>query len=319
MLLGMDFTSVRNALTRGFTVLRRERRWGSTLLMLSLTMVILQILLAGALSLKGVEGLLNAQSGIHLEVARTASDQKIQELYAALKELPYVQEVTYVPKEKAYEREKLRDPELVRSLEQFSVQNPFPDTFSVVLTELGSFEELLTFVEAPQWNGTVDPSFLATAAAQENDVRSYLTVSRSALALLLLLLWACIACVVVMVGDLALQRAHERSAELTMENLMGATPFQAALPLAAEIAILLLLSLAIGFGVTVVLLLLMPLFVPGLASGGAFAEARAYVVPLLTFVYPLVALLEAVLLAALAVGCASVAAGLKIPPKRRHT
>lgn len=296
MLPGMTSASVNRSIRRGWKSLLRERRWGSTLLMLCLSMALLQMLIAGLLSMRGIQSLFTAKSGIHLEVTQGAQDQDIQELYSALNELPYVEQVEYVPKEKAYEREKLRDPALIDSLEKFSVSNPFPDTFSVSLATLESFDELLAFVEQPQWKDVIDPTFLSTASTQEREVRSYLSVAQSVMRLGYVVLWLGILALLVIVADIALQRAYERRSELTLETAMGASSVQVLMPLAAEIGILLLVSLLVGFAVTVLFLLLLPALIPGLAPGGAFAEARGYIVPLLVFVFPLLLIGQALLL-----------------------
>jgi cell division protein FtsX len=296
MLPSMASLPIQRSIRRGWKSLRRERRWGSTLLMLCVSMTLLQMLIAGLLSMRGIESLFTAQSGIHLEVMRGAQDQDIQELYAALKALPYVEQVEYVPKEKAYEREKLRDPALIDSLEKFAVSNPFPDTFSVSLMSLESFDELLAFVEQPQWKGVIDPTFLTTASTQEREVRSYLSVAQSVMRLGYIVLWMGIVALLVIVADIALQRAYERRSELMLETAMGASPMQVLMPLAAEIGILLIASLVVGFIVTVLFLLILPLLIPGLAPGGTFAEARSYIVPLLVFVFPLLIIGQALLL-----------------------
>jgi cell division protein FtsX len=283
----MASPSVRRSIRRGWKSLTRERRWGSTLLMLCLCMALLQMLIAGLLSMRGIESLFTAKSGIHLEVVPGAPDQDIQNLYAALKDLPYVEQVEYVPKEKAYEREKLRDPALIDSLEKFSVANPFPDTFSVSLASLESFDDLLAFVEQAEWKDVIDPAFLTTASGQEREVRSYLTVAQSVMRLGYAVLWIGILALLVIVADIALQRAYERRSELALETAMGASPSQVLLPLAAEIGFLLLGALLVGFLFAALFLLALPLLIPGLAPGGTFAEARSYIAPMLVVVFPL--------------------------------
>src|SRR3989344_906073 len=118
MLLSMDMRlSVRRGIDRGLNLFWRERKWGTTFTMLLCIMVLLQLLIICLLSLEGVRALLRSQSGIHLEVIKTAQDQDIQELNGALKALPYVDGVSYIPREKAYENEKMRDRALIESLE----------------------------------------------------------------------------------------------------------------------------------------------------------------------------------------------------------
>jgi cell division protein FtsX len=305
MLLGMDMPSAGRSVRRGLLSLRREKRWGTVLVMLCLAMTLLQMLIAGLSALKGIESLFTAKSGIHLEVANGTADQDIQDLYGALSELPYVESVEYVPKEKAYEREKLRDPALVASLEKFAVQNPFPDTFAVTLSSLDAFGNLRTFVEQGKWKGIVDPSFLASVSTQEREVQSYLSVSRSVTRLAYIVLWIGIAALAGIILDIAVQRAYARKEELELETVLGASRLQVILPLASEIAALLLGALVVGFALTTIFLVLLPSLIPALAAGGEFAEARSYTVPLLVFVFPLAALAEALLLLA-----ASLAGGM---------
>jgi cell division protein FtsX len=300
MLLGMDSPSVLPLMRRGFNSLSRDKRWGTTLLMLCLSLTLLQMLVAGLVSLRGIGQLFTAKSGIHMEVLSGAADRDIQELYGALSDLPYVSQVEYVPKEKAYEREKLRDPSLIESLEKFAVQNPFPDTFSVTLSSIDAFSDLKGFVEQQKWQSVIDPSFLTTVSSQERELQSYLLVSRSVTTLVYLVLWVGVAALLLLIIDIVMQRAYERKEELELETVMGASAVQVVLPLAAEIGLLLLGALIIGFATTTMFLLSLPAIIPGLEPGGAFAEARAYVVPLLVFVFPFIAVAEAAALLAAA-------------------
>ncbi len=296
-MLSMDRTALlRRSVIQGFSVFSRERRWRSTFVMLCLVMLLLQLLIVAMLALSGIQQLLNAKAGFHVEVVQGATSQGIQELYAALKELPYVEQVTYIPKEKAYEMEKLRDPALVQSLENFALANPFPDTFSVVLTSLNSFEAFVGFINQPAWKGVVGPSFQTSAAVQQQQMGNYVAVSRSVTSLAWMVLWIALAALLGIIVDLAVRRTEERREELDMQRAMGASAAQILLPFTAEIGALLIVALIAGFIGTFFLLFSLPLLIPALATGGALAEARAYIMPLLLIVFPLIALMEVVLL-----------------------
>lgn len=288
--------SVVRSLSRGLRGLRREGRWGSTLFMLCLVMTMLQGLVAGVIALQGVNQLLLSKSGIHVEVTRGAADRDVQELYGALKELPYVEQVEYIPREKALERERIRNPELVNSLQQFAVSNPFPDAFSVVLYSLDSYDELLQFLGQEEWNKAIDPAFLGAVASQQEEVRTYLTVSGSLASLGYLFLGLGILALCLIVLDIAYQRAHERRDELLLERVLGASAGQVLIPFAAEIGALLLLSLLAGAGITAALLYAVPLLLPEIGYGTMFEELRATVVPMLMVLFPLIVLGQALML-----------------------
>lgn len=235
-------------IARGVRSAKRRFAPLTLLTLIGLGAVLQATILAFFLERDAVEAL-REQAAIRVEVAGGAADADVQGLYAELRALPTVERVTYVTKEQAYEEERLRDPALIAFLEQFDLQNPFPDTLNIVLTSADAYGELTTFLGQERWSDVVDPQFLPRAAASQDHLRSLLAILRGA-AVFLLALGALAGAVLVLVVASALRGDAKPTSSADMHWLLGASPTVVYLPAFAEG---LLLSLVAVVGGSIVL------------------------------------------------------------------
>ncbi len=301
MLLSADSTLfLKRGLKRGIVQLSRDRSWGMTLALLTALMVLVQLLLVFLLGVQGVNNVLSSRGAIQLEVLGSATDQSVQELYAALRNQPFVADVEYITREQAFERQKLADPELIAFIEEYNLENPFPDTFSVTLSALGDYDAFSTFVQQDRWRSVVNPSFLSSVTAQEREVRSLLSITGAVRTLTSLFLFISFLVVGFVIVEWAARTMSHRSDEVMLEHLLGAPPHAVVLPFAAEVMILLAASLIIGSALVLAAVTALPVILPGLLVEDAFRILRSEIMPLIMSLFPLLALLELLLLPALA-------------------
>ncbi len=292
--------SLKRGITRGVRLVMREK-WGMTFFALLSVVLLLQFLVASLLGVRGVTTLLTTRGDLQLEVVAGAADRDVQELYAALRELPFVDSVTFVSQEQAFENERTRDPGLVAFLEKYKMQNPFPDTFSLTLVSLQFYDSLRTFVEQPQWKSVVHPSFLSSVTDQEQRVRSLLKVTRAVGAISgLFLLLSGIALTLVII-ELVRRRAQRRSSELRLEEYLGASSTDVLLPFVVEMAALLLLSLLVASILVLVAFWFLPMF-SSTFSSGSFVTLRSELTHLFMALGVPLLLLEVLLTPVLAYG-----------------
>lgn len=272
---------VRRGIRRGLLNIRREGGWLTTASALLGIVALAQIFLIVAFGVQGIQHLLRSQMDLRLEIKDTATDQQIQEFFSAVRQLPSVEDALYLTKEQAYERERTRDPELVKFLEDFKLQNPFPDTFAVTLKSLDDYEAFASFAKEPQWQGVVDPAFLSKATDQEAQVHELIQVARSgrSIALFFLVLIGVLLLTVLM--ELVRRRALARAEEIIVERLVGANELAVLIPFATEAAALLLISFVVAVGIVVAMVLFLPSFVPALSEQGVFSGLRLEVINLL--------------------------------------
>jgi cell division protein FtsX len=278
-------------------------------------MALMQLFLVALLGLQGMRTLLVSRGGLQLEVVEGARDSDIQELYAAIRELPFVEQVLYVPREQAYERERGRDPALIAFLEEFELENPFPDFFAVTLASLADYPEFVRFVQADQWRSVVDPSFLSSVTTQEQEMQQLLQITgaiRSATLLFLLLAFLALGCVVV---ELTRKRAESRGSEMFLENLLGAMPADILAPFVTEMTLLLILAIVGGSALVLVCAGLLPFIAPAVMGAGAGAEWLQELRSLLLLAFPLFVILEIVLAPGLALAGAWLGLGNLWPHK----
>lgn len=292
--------SLKRGLRRSVHQITRERGWTATLLLLTAVMTLTQLFLVFLLGVNGVGRLLTARAGIQLEVLPAATEADIQALYAELKAQPSVREVTYVTGRQAYERQKARDPDLIAFLEEYKLDNPFPDTFSVTLRSLDDYEEFAALVQNDRWRNVINPSFLSAANNSEREIRSLLQVTEGLRTLSVVLIVTSIVALFFVVVEWVSRNAARRRDELLLEHLLGAPALTVLLPFASEMSILLVAGTLIGTAAVGAFVVLLPVFMPAFALEAPFRMLQSELMPLLFSVFPLLLLAEIAAIPALA-------------------
>ncbi|TSC59188.1 MAG: hypothetical protein Greene041619_24 [Candidatus Peregrinibacteria bacterium Greene0416_19] len=281
VLHGLTLLTVKRGLRRGYVSLLRERTWAGAFTTLLGIVLLGQLFLFLMIGVQGLQHLLRARTDLRLELLTSATDQDAQLFFAAARALPAVERAVYITKEKAYEEERRRDPNLVQFLEKYGLRNPFPDTIGVTLRSLEDVDSFITFTRQPQWKSVIDPSYLTKATDQEREARELLHVTLAIRALVSLLIVLLSVVVLAVTVSLIRSRSAAREEEVTVERLVGADEVSVLLPFAMEAGILLLLSLLLATLLTAVIVNLLPLAVPALAADGAFGGLTREVVHLL--------------------------------------
>ncbi len=262
---------LRRGIKRGVTTLSRDRGWFTGFLAMTGVFLLAQIVVLLLIGLQAGTALLADGGALRLEILQTASPQSLQEFFVAAKDQPMVENVEYITREQAYERERTRSPDLIGFLEQFGIENPFPDTVSVSLSSLDAYEDFAAFVRQPEWSRVVDVSSLSSVSDQEREIREMRSLAGAVRGLTgfmgLLLLITCVA----VVTEYVRRRAAARSDEIIVERVAGAPTSAILLPFIAESSILLLAAGFIAGVIALAFTLLIPAFIPSLSAGGMLA------------------------------------------------
>ncbi len=285
---------------RGFVSAARDPGGVSSIGSLFGVLFLSQIFLLLALGVQSGLLLLKEQTDIRLEVLSGASEQQIVDLTVQLKSQQFIEDVTFITKEQAYERQKTRDPELIEFLDRFQIQNPFPDTIGVRLRHLEDYASLVAFLRQPVFASIVDPNFLSQTTDQEQQIERLMAATIAARSFLLVAI-AVIAIVLLFVLiELVRRRAVLKSEEIFVQQLVGATPLAILLPFGVEVLALLLVAFFFSLLCMAAVLFALPFVIPGLSAGGLFAPWVAELRDML-FTYGIVILVaEALLLPILA-------------------
>lgn len=285
-------SSLRRGIRRSLQQISRDRSWGATLLLLTGLMILTQLFLVFLLGVDGVGKLLTARAGIQLEVLPSAREQDIQELYAALRANPLVENVVYVPSDQAYEQQKASDPDLVAFLEEYKLENPFPDTFSVTLKSLDAYDSFAQEVQQDRWRAVVNPSFLTAATSRETQTKALLEVTEGLRTLSIAFIVVALIVLFAVVLEWVSRNAARREQELVLEHLLGAPAMTVLLPFASEMTFLLVAGALLGTAIMGIFLVLLPVFMPAFALETPFQLLQAQMRPVLLGVFPLLLLIE---------------------------
>ena len=274
------------------TTLHRERGWGTSVWALVGVTLLVQIFLVLCLGVQGVDQLLRTRTDLRLQVQEKVTDRQVQEFVAAAQQSPGVSAVEYITREQAYERERKSNPDLVSFLEQFKIDNPFPDTIAVTMDDLGSYDTFATFAKQPQWQGVIDPAFLSQATGQESELRRMLRLTDAGRSLSFFVLLLTGGILLFIVIELVRRRAFLRREEVFVERMSGAQEASVVLPFATEATILLFGALAMSLACLFLLLFLLPLLVPALGDTGTFGALRSEVGRLLAVFGPMLIVVQ---------------------------
>jgi cell division protein FtsX len=283
---------LRRGISRGVLTLVRERQWFTALGALFGVFVMVQLLVLVLTGLEGMQSMLRNRTELQLEIHAAASQTQVQHFYTALTRLPYVQEATFITKEKAYEKTRKSDPALIGFLEEYNMHNPFSDTIGVSLSSLKDYAAFAAFVEGPEWKTVVSPTYLSEITNQQQHVYSLLTITKAGRSLTILILVLTITALVCITTELVRRRAIARSDEVLVESLSGAQPFSIALPFMTEAATLLLLSILLSTVSLILIIAIVPILIPQLQADGILGPLQAEITPLLSTMLPAMILLE---------------------------
>lgn len=292
----MSMPKVPSVLTRGvrrgLANVRRERGWGTAVGSLFGVLLLGQLLLMLVFGVQAGINMLREQTDLRLEILESATDSQIQDLFQNIRTLPYVEDAVYVTREQAYEREKLRDPQLIEFLSKFGIENPFPETMGVRLKNLEDYPAFVEFIRQPVFTKVVNPAFLSQTTDQEQQVVRLTDVVSAARAALIVIVGVLIVVMLFVVVELVRRRVAAKREEILVEELVGADRMAIVLPFATEMCCLLGIALLLSIICTGIVAWVLPMVVPALASGGMFGVWTAATRSLSIVALPWVLLIE---------------------------
>lgn len=290
----VSYIELRRGISRGVTTLVREQQWFTALGALFGVFMMVQLLVLVLMGLEGMHTLLRNRTDLRLEILTNAQEPDIQQFYTAISQLPYVEDIVFITKEKAYEQTRKDDPKLIEFLEEFQIKNPFNDTIGVTLTTLDTYDVFAKFIEGPQWNSVINPTFLSEITDQQEHVYALLSITKAGRSLTILILSLTALSLVCITTELVRRRAIARSDEVLVERLAGAQPFSIALPFITEAFALLLLAILISASIAFGLAKLLPITMPALQAQGVLEPLQLEMQSLLYSIFPMMILLEIV-------------------------
>ncbi len=240
------FVAIRRSPGRGWQFLRRDATWRLDMVGVAASLLLLQLLLLTLVGTRVAGGYVLDQGAVHIDVQAGVSEQRVQELYAELRAVPVVRDVTYVPREQVFAEEKERDASLADFMERYGIENPFSDTFVVTLQNQSGYEVLRSIVQAETWQDVIDASSLSDISAQDAGTGELIAIVEAVHsgAILIAILAAAVSLILSLTMLLRIARVREN--EVRAEQLAGASPGLTADPTATAGMIALLGALVVA-------------------------------------------------------------------------
>lgn len=294
--------TLRRGIRRGCRQIIRDRGWATTLVLLTTLLLLMQIFIVLLLGLEGGNRLLTGRATLQLEIHPGAAQQNVQELYATLKQQSFVRGVEYITREKALENETQRDPALAAFLQEYDLDNPFPDTLSVLLISLESYDAFNTFIRQERWQNVTETTELSSVTGQERTIRTLLQVAGAVRTLVILFIGTGFLLLCFVIFEWVMRSMARRRREIELEQTLGAPPLSILIPLVTEMSAFLLLSAILSMLLTGILLTGVPMLLPAVVLEETFTAFLTEVRPLFLHMLPLLFLVELILLPLLAFG-----------------
>jgi len=267
-------SQIQRSFEHAVTGIWRDRHWKLTLLALSGSCLLIQLLVLFWLVAFGAKTALVSQAPVRLEFIAEATSQDIADFRAAVAELPEVREAVYIPKEKLYEQMQQEDPELLRTVEELGLGNPFPDAIRITPRSFAAYNEISALLTDARWQSLIDPA-AHTHITQVESMAAQLQGGVSAGgALSTVFIELTIGILLITIVALVALRFRQRAPEITVQYLLGAHTFGIAGPLLGEAILLLLIAILGSAVLTVGILFAAPAIAPLLGIEAVVSPIR---------------------------------------------
>jgi cell division transport system permease protein len=274
-------TAWKRGIARGMVNVLRESDWPTALGALVGIFLILQIILFGMMGMEGFQRLLKTNADVRLEVNDGASAQEVQRFLKHLEETSSVNEAHLITKESLYIDMRKQDPELVHFLEQYNLDNPFPDTIAVTLNQLEDYDKFSAAVMEDQWKDVVDPNFLSSITDQETQVFELLRITHAAWSLTIFFLALTVGILFIITIELMRSRVQSRSDEILVQHLAGTTSWNILLPFVVEAILMLLIAALMSVIIFVGIVSILPYIAPAFSQEGILSPLTMQITALL--------------------------------------
>jgi cell division transport system permease protein len=285
---------------RGLKSALHEPGWGASIGALFGVLFIIQVLILFTLGIHSAMALLRDRTDVRLEIRDEATLTQIADLRNSLAIEPYVEEVVFISSEDAFEKERIRDPELITFLEKFGIKNPFPNTMGVRLKHLEDYKLLRQFLNRPEYSNTVDSNFLSQSTDQEDQIHKLIAATLAIRSFLIVTVVLITLVLLFVIIELVGRRALLRSEEILVQTLVGATPITILTPFCTEVLLLMSIALLLAGILLGGVLYSLPFFLPSFAETGLFAPWVRMFQYMLFVVGPWIAIGEVIVLPLLA-------------------
>jgi len=279
-------TLLKRGIREGAVNFLRERGWLVSFGAFFGIALLLQILLVTFIGIQSIQSVLRARTDIRLEIQADATDQEIREFLAAVQQLSYVKDVAYITKEQAYERTLKTDPALISFLEEYGLENPFPDSIGVTLNRLQDYDQFSQFIENDIWRTVVDPTFLSEVSDQEDHIYELIRLTDAGQSVTILILCITGLALLCTTTELVRRRALARNDEIMVERLVGAHSLAIIVPFTTEASILLIGSMLASGILLLIVTPLAPSLIPALGTGGVLSSLQLEFQPIFRNLFP---------------------------------
>ena len=221
--LQLHRTWLRRALKNAWHSLLRNKILSlATILIIALMLFVFNLVLALSFASDSVISNVGEKLDISVEIQNGVENYSIQAFAETLRKNPHVKEVVYVSKSDALGKFGAKYPNVISFLDHHKLENPLPDTVRIVTKDIANNNEVIEFLESPQFANLVNQEKLMKNLEQKDRNEKILSISLSIkrVSLWLIVIFSLVGLMIIFNSININVHSHEK--EINVMKLVGA-------------------------------------------------------------------------------------------------
>ena len=170
---------LRRVLRNGWINLMRNKLISlGTMLIISLIFFVFNLILALSFATDSVIDKVGEKIDISVEIQDGVEDYSIQTFAETLRDRPEINEVIYISKKDALKRFGSKYPNVITFLDRNNLSNPLPDVIRIVSRDLADNNNIINFLEQPQFLRIINQEKLNANREQKSRNEKILDITR---------------------------------------------------------------------------------------------------------------------------------------------
>jgi len=194
----------------------------ATILIIALMLFVFNLILALSYASDSVLTSVGQKLDISVEMQADVENYQVQSFVGTLKRNPYVRDVVHISKQEALNKFGSKYPNVISFLTHHKLENPLPDVVRIVTTDVSRNNEVINFLEEPQFVNLINQEKLMRDFEQKDRNEKILSITRSIkhISFWLILIFASVG--LMMIFNSININIHTHSKEIQIMKLVGA-------------------------------------------------------------------------------------------------
>jgi len=204
------------------SLLRNKLLSIATIFIIALMLFVFNVVLALNLASDSIIENVREKVDVNVEIQEDVEDYTLQTFIQTLESSAMVDEVILVNKDEALNRLNNKYPDFTNFLNRYNLDNPLPNSVRIVANSLADNNQIISFLETPQFSQIIDQNELRSNLEQKDRNEKIFSVTQSVkrLSIWLIIIFAVVA-VMIIFNSININ-IHNHEKEVQIMKLVGA-------------------------------------------------------------------------------------------------